>query len=73
MTSPPEKTLSVPLGHWKCPVGHKGSTFFTVGWKNGQQISEINTCGMCGTFDGWRIDDKGDTVYLLEMPDPNDV
>lgn len=73
MTIDSGEPTPVKLGSWKCLAGCRGSTFFTVGWKNGQQISEMNSCGMCGTFEGWRVDDAGSKIYLREVSHEDNV
>lgn len=72
MTQPYPEVKLIMLGHWQCPMGCKGSHYFTIGTKNNTQISEIHTCGMCGTFEGWRTDDNGSKIQLSELSDEAD-
>jgi hypothetical protein len=64
--------MIVTISEWKCPNGCPGSKFFTTGVKNNRQISLIHTCGMCGSFEGWRIDDNGSKIQLSELSDKTD-
>lgn len=63
----PADFVTVRLGLWKCPRGCCGSHYFTVGIKKNVQISELHTCGMCGTFEGWRTDADGSKLQLSEL------
>lgn len=67
MTQPPDSFVTIKLGNWKCPRGCQGSHYFTFGTKKNIQISEIHTCGMCGTHEGWRTDDDGSKIQLSEL------
>jgi hypothetical protein len=59
--------MIVTINDWNCPKGCKGSKYFTTGVKNNVQISLVNSCAVCGTFEGWRIDDNGDQIQLSEL------
>lgn len=65
--------MIVTINNWDCPNGHKGSKYFTTGVKDNVQVSLVNTCGMCGSFEGWRIDDEGNTIQLSEVSHNGDV